>query len=87
MPTKKKALEALITHENYHDYPYEEYFKFSANGEYCLTKREFENGVVIYSCHYVDDPGQNESPISRQRYWATRSGEHFLGSFHPTPIK
>jgi hypothetical protein len=87
MPDSRGVLDGVITHDNYHNYPYEEYFKFSANGEYCLTRREFENGVALYSCHHVDDPGQNESPISRQSYSATRCGEYFQGSFHPIPIK
>lgn len=61
-----------IDHENMYDFPSEEYCKWSSDGEWVYLKRVFENGQILFSRFDINDPGQNEIPITRQAYTAVR---------------
>lgn len=77
MSTSKinQAESTVIGYDNMYDFPSEEYCKWSADGELVYLKRIFENGQILYTRFDINDPGQNESPITRQAYTSVRCQE------------
>lgn len=69
---KQKQTSQIIDHENMYDFPSEEFCKWSSDGEWVYLKRVFDNGQVLFSRFDINDPGQNEVPITRQAYTAVR---------------
>ena len=74
-PKKEAPPSQDIDHTNMYDFRSEEYFKWSADGGWVYLKRVFENGQVLFSCVDINDPGQNEIPVTRQAYAAVRCPE------------
>lgn len=73
---KKEALPSqIIDHTNIHEFPSEEFFKWSANGEWVYMRRVFANGSTLFSCFDINDPGQYEIPVTRHAYAAVRCQE------------
>ena len=66
---------SVIDHDNQFEFPFEEFNKLSSDGEYVYVKRVFQNGQMLFCRFDVNDPGQNETPITRQAYTAVRSDE------------
>lgn len=70
---EKKSL--VIDHDNMYDFPSEEFCKWSADGEWVYLRHVFANGQILFSRFDINDPGQNEIPITRQAYVAVRCEE------------
>jgi len=54
------------------DLAYRDYLKLSVSG-YVYVKRVFESGQVEYMKYDIQDPGENETPVSAQAYAAVRA--------------
>ena len=62
-------------HENWHEFPYQEFYKWSADGKTVYLRREFEDGQSLYFWFDIDDPGENGAPTTRRAYLAVRGEE------------
>lgn len=65
----------VIDLTNMYDFPSVEFCKWSVDGQWVYLKRIFENNQIIFTRFDIDDPGQNEYPITRQAYSAVRCNE------------
>lgn len=74
-PGPAPATEPVIDHDNQFEFPFEETIKWSSDGEYVYVKRVFQNGQMLFCRFDINDPGENEMPITRQAYAAVRSAE------------
>ena len=74
---------STITVEKMWDHPFEEYFKLTKCGELAYLKRLFNNGETLYFRIYVNDPGENETPISARAYIAVRFDEIHRRTYIP----
>ena len=72
LPNENVSKVHTINHDNMYDFPCEEYCKWSSDGEWVYLKRVFENGQIFFTRFDINDPGQNEIPISRQAFTAVR---------------
>lgn len=74
--TKKNVAKVqTIDHDNMNEFSSVDFFKWSSDGERVYLKRVFENGQKIFSYFNINDPGENETPITRQAYTAVRCDE------------
>jgi hypothetical protein len=82
----KEEAQEPINPTNMFDFEFEEFFTFSACGKYVYVKRLFSNGRALYSIYDVNDPGENESPVSPHAYRAVRFPEVHRQTNHPHPM-
>lgn len=65
-----------INHENYFDYEYSEYFKWSAGGKFVYVKRVFKGGEELFWKIDGDGhPSDDGEPIGKRSYAAVKGGE------------
>ncbi len=65
----------IVDYQNMYDFPNNEFCKWSADGSLVYLKRVFENGQILYTRFDINDPGQSETPITRQAYTSVRCQE------------
>jgi hypothetical protein len=75
MPKPVTPTASVIDRDNQFDFSFEEFIKWASDGEYVYVKRVFENGQRLFCRFDINDPGENETPITRQAYAAVRSAE------------
>lgn len=71
----EKPKSQIVDYQNMYDFPNNEFCKWSADGRLVYLKRIFENGQILYTRFDINDPGQNETPITRQAYTSVRCQE------------
>jgi hypothetical protein len=74
---------STINFENMWNHPFEEYFKLTKCGDFIYIKRLFNNGEALYFRVDVNDPGENETPISSRAYRSTRFDEIHRRTYRP----